>query len=120
MIGKWQALVIDCEDPDTLAAFYQELLGMTRVHEEDEFISIGDARRPSRPSRSSALNGWSVRNGPDTDHPQQIHMNMLVEDLAAAEAEVLRLGATSLNAGTDTFRVYTDPSGHPFCLVLER
>lgn len=33
-------------------------------------------------------------------------------------AGVLRLGATSLNAGTDTFRVYTDPGGHPFCLVL--
>ena len=45
-------------------------------------------------------------------------MDVLVADLDAAEAEVLRLGAASLDAGTDTFRVYTDPSGHPFCLVL--
>ena len=54
---------------------------------------------------------------PDADHPQQMHVDVLVEDLDAAEAEVLRLGATSLDAGTETFRVYTDPSGHPFCLV---
>ena len=47
-----------------------------------------------------------------------MHVDVLVEDLDAAEAAVLRLGATSLDAGTETFRVYTDPSGHPFCLVL--
>jgi acyl-CoA hydrolase len=47
-----------------------------------------------------------------------MHVDVLVGDLVAAEAEVLRLGATSLDAGTETFRVYTDPSGHPFCLVL--
>ena len=95
MIGKWQALVIDCEDPDKLAGFYQELLGMIRVQEDEEWISIGDAA-----------------------DRQQMHVDVLVGDLDAAEAEVLRLGATSLDAGTETFRVYTDPSGHPFCLVL--
>lgn len=47
-----------------------------------------------------------------------MHVDVKVEDLDAAEAEVLRLGATRLDAGTDSFRVYTDPSGHPFCLVL--
>lgn len=110
MIGKWQALVIDCEDPDKLAGFYQELLGMIRVQEDEEWISIGDAaERVERLVRPR----W-----PDAEHPQQMHVDVLVGDLDAAEAEVLRLGATSLDAGTETFRVYTDPSGHPFCLVL--
>lgn len=45
-------------------------------------------------------------------------MDVLVADLDVAETEVLRLSAKSLDAGTDTFRVYTDPSGHPSCLVL--
>lgn len=27
-------LFIDCEDPDTLTGFYQELLGMIRVQED--------------------------------------------------------------------------------------
>ncbi|MDF9752479.1 VOC family protein [Arthrobacter sp. ES3-54] len=117
MIGKWQALVIDCEDPDKLASFYQELLGMIRVQENDEFISIGDAA--DRPAVALQRVERLVRpQWPDADHPQQMHVDVLVADLDAAEAEVLRLGATSLDAGTDTFRVYTDPSGHPFCLVL--
>jgi catechol 2,3-dioxygenase-like lactoylglutathione lyase family enzyme len=117
MIGTLRALVIDCEDPDALAAFYQELLGMTRVHEEDGFISIGDAA--GLPSVDFQRVERLVRpQWPDADHPQQMHVDVLVGDLDAAEAEVLRLGATSLDAGTETFRVYTDPSGHPFCLVL--
>ena len=117
MVGKWQALVIDCEDPDTLAGFYEELLGMVRVQEDDDFISIGDAA--DRPGVAFQRVERLVRpRWPDADHPQQMHVDVLVEDLDAAEAEVLRLGATSLKAGTETFRVYTDPSGHPFCLVL--
>ena len=117
MIGTLRALVIDCEVPDALAAFYQELLGMTRVHEEDGFISIGAAG--GLPSVDFQRVERLVRpQWPDADHPQQMHVDVLVEDLDAAEAKVLRLGAASLDAGTETFRVYTDPSGHPFCLVL--
>ena len=117
MIGKWQALVIDCEDPDKLAGFYQELLGMIRVQEDEEWISIGDAA--DRPAVAFQRVERLVRpQWPDAEHPQQMHVDVLVGDLDAAEAEVLRLGATSLDAGTETFRVYTEPSGHPFCLVL--
>ena len=117
MIGKLRALVIDCEDPDSLAGFYQELLGMIRVHEEDGFISIGDAA--GLPSVDFQRVDRLVRpQWPDADHPQQMHVDVLVEDLDAGEAAVRRLGATSLDAGTETFRVFTDPSGHPFCLVL--
>jgi hypothetical protein len=42
----------------------------------------------------------------------------MVGDLDAAEDEVLKLGARNLFAGGESFRVYSDPSGHPFCLVL--
>jgi Glyoxalase-like domain len=30
---------------------------------------------------------------------------------------VLALGARPLPGGGETFRVYADPAGHPFCLV---
>ena len=117
MIGQWQALVIDCEDPDTLASFYQELLGMIRVQEEEEWISIGDAA--DRPAVAFQRVDRLVRpQWPDPEHPQQMHVDVKVGDLDAGEAEVLRLGATRQEGGGKTFRVYTDPSGHPFCLVL--
>jgi hypothetical protein len=54
---------------------------------------------------------------PDPTHPQQAHLDIAVADLDAGQERVLELGATSLNAGGSSFRVFADPVGHPFCLV---
>ena len=53
--------------------------------------------------------------------PQQIHLDLFVEDVAAAHDEVMALGAKLLQAADDLkagegFQVYADPAGHPFCL----
>ena len=116
MIGRWHALVIDCEQPDVSAAFYQQLLGMIRVQEDADWISIGDAA--DRPALAFQRVERLVRpQWPDADHPQQMHVDVMVPDLDTAEEQVLKLGATNLFAGGTAFRVYADPSGHPFCLV---
>jgi hypothetical protein len=54
---------------------------------------------------------------PDPQSPQQMHIDVRVEDIDAAEARPLELGARRLEGGGDQFRVYADPAGHPFCLV---
>jgi hypothetical protein len=82
MIGRWHGLVIDCPDPQALATFYQELLGMIRLDDSPGWVTIGDA--PDRPGARS----WSSR------------------------------WAQVLPGGGERFRVYADPAGHPFCLVL--
>ena len=51
---------------------------------------------------------------PDPQRPQQVHLDVMVDDLAAADREVRRLGARRLTDGQD---VYADPAGHPFCLI---
>jgi hypothetical protein len=45
--------------------------------------------------------------------PQQVHLDIMVEDPAAAGPRMLALGATEL----DGRNVYADPAGHPFCLI---
>jgi predicted enzyme related to lactoylglutathione lyase len=41
-----------------------------------------------------------------------------VDDADAAERAVLELGARLLRGETGTgFRVFADPTGHPFCLM---
>jgi hypothetical protein len=50
---------------------------------------------------------------PDPAVPQQMHLDVMVEDVAAATPEVLALGATKL----DGDGVFADPAGHPFCLI---
>jgi hypothetical protein len=47
--------------------------------------------------------------------PPQMHLDLLVTDLDAAEHAVLEHGATKLE-DFPGWRVYADPVGHPFCL----
>jgi Glyoxalase-like domain len=51
--------------------------------------------------------------------PQQMHLDVIVDDLDSAEAAVIELGAVKhdFQPGT-TFRVFLDPAGHPFCLCV--
>ena len=54
---------------------------------------------------------------PDPTRPQQAHLDILVDDLDTGEQRALALGATRLDGGGATFRVFADPAGHPFCLT---
>jgi catechol 2,3-dioxygenase-like lactoylglutathione lyase family enzyme len=116
MIGRWHGLVIDCPDPSALAEFYQQLLGMIRVQDEPGWVVIGDA--PDRPGVAfQRVPAFRAPTWPVGETPQQMHVDVRVDDLDKAEAEVLALGATLLPGGRERFRVYADPAGHPFCLV---
>ena len=58
---------------------------------------------------------------PEGAPPQQIHLDLWVDDIDAAHERVMSLGARMLQParGGDTpddFQVYADPAGHPFCL----
>jgi hypothetical protein len=53
--------------------------------------------------------------------PQQMHLDLWVEDIRAAHDEALAKGARFLQAAPDLdapngWQVYLDPAGHPFCL----
>ncbi|AOS63899.1 Glyoxalase-like domain [Actinoalloteichus hymeniacidonis] len=117
MIGRWHALVIDCPEPAELADFYQQVLGMVRVQDEADWVVIGySAERPGIAfQRAPQL---QAPNWPDPNSPQQMHIDVRVDDLDAAEAEVLALGARRLPSDATEFRIFADPVGHPFCLVL--
>nr|WP_309140042.1 VOC family protein [Micromonospora sp. 4G55] len=56
---------------------------------------------------------------PDPERPQQFHLDVTVDDIDAAEKAVLALGARRLPGEGDGWRVYADPSGHPFCLCWD-
>ncbi|MDG4823462.1 VOC family protein [Asanoa sp. WMMD1127] len=97
------AVVLDCPDARSLSAFYAELLGEDGARPV-LFQQVADYRAPR----------W-----PDPAYPQQFHLDVTVDDVEAAEAAVLKLGATSLNAGGDGWRVYADSAGKPFCLCWD-
>ena len=118
MIGRLQAFVIDCPDTQALAAFYSELTGMpvSRV-DDDGWVVVGPVGGPHLAFQHAP--DHVPPQWPDPGHPQQMHVDVLVHDIDAAEAAALALGATRLAGHGDSFRVYADPAGHPFGLVHE-
>ncbi|WP_333776676.1 VOC family protein [Streptomyces sp. IBSBF 3136] len=114
-LAKLGVVVLDCEDPRALAGFYAEVLGGV-VEGDDDWIDLkvpgGQALAFQRAS------GFAAPRWPAPDASQQFHLDLVVEDLDAAEKGVLELGAKPLDTEdrSRTWRVYADPAGHPFCL----
>jgi catechol 2,3-dioxygenase-like lactoylglutathione lyase family enzyme/predicted enzyme related to lactoylglutathione lyase len=107
------AVTIDAPDAAALARFYADLLGMEVTYDGPEGSLISGDGNSVMFQQVSAYNAprW-----PDPAYPQQAHLDLLVEDMDAGEARALELGATRLPGGGETFRVFADPAGHPFCL----
>ena len=99
-------------DPPALASFYAGLLGQPITYRSDDFVVV---------SADDTTSGLAFQLAPDHQppawpdpaRPQQMHLDVMVEDVAAAGPRVLALGATKL----DGPGVYADPAGHPFCLI---
>ncbi len=116
MIGRVSGIVIDCPDPKALAVFYGEVTGLPMSYESDDWVTLSEPDGPMRLDFQSAPELKTPR-WPDPEYPQQFHLDIEVDDVAVAEPKVLALGASKLPGGGETFRVYADPAGHPFCLV---
>jgi len=109
------AVTIDAPDTPALARFYAELLGMEVTYEGPEGALIaGDGKSVM----FQQVSGYNPPRWGDPAHPQQAHLDIIVDDLDAGEARALALGASRLNGGGERFRVFADPAGHPFCLSL--
>ena len=115
MIGRLHHVIIDCPDPPALAAFYSALLGLPVTWQETGFAVVAGSETSSGLAFQLAP-GHQPPRWPDPRWPQQFHLDVMVDDVDAAEPQVLALGARRLRGG-DGFRVYADPAGHPFCLI---
>ncbi|MEV6053246.1 VOC family protein [Streptomyces sp. NPDC052107] len=119
-LAKLGVVVLDCPDPRALAGFYAEVLGGTvEVQGDPEDDGWVDLKVPGGTALAfQQAPGYVPPKWPAPDASQQFHLDLVVEDLDAAEKGVLELGARPLDAEDRerTFRVYADPAGHPFCL----
>jgi len=107
------AVTIDAPDAMALARFYAELLGMEVRYEGPEGGMIsGDGKR----LKFQQVNDYNAPRWPDPAHPQQAHLDIIVQDLDAVEVRAVELGATLLKGGNG-FRTLADPAGHPFDLT---
>ena len=116
-IARFPSFVIDCPDAGALATFYGTLLDW----KVDASADWADIRADTGQCISfQQVEAYTPPAWPGQKVPQQMHIDVIVDDLDDAEAAVLELGATKHDhqPGT-TFRVFLDPAGHPFCLCVE-
>ncbi len=117
MIGSFESIIIDCPDPRALARFYSELLGAEIVGYDADRAELVPPGSPRPLLAFQRVDDYNAPRWPSQDVPQQMHIDVKVDDFDVAEAAVLALGATKAGSDKPTFRVYLDPAGHPFCLI---
>jgi hypothetical protein len=129
--------VLDGTDPRALAEFWRQFLGY-------DYRPGDEPPPPGEPDPKGE--DWLVLRGPDGARrlafqgvdelapatwpegptPQQLHLDLLVPDIEALDAQherALALGATLLDDSRqrdpeEPLRVYADPAGHPFCVFV--
>ncbi|MET1006549.1 MAG: VOC family protein [Propionibacteriaceae bacterium] len=115
-----RGIVLDSLDPRGLAGFYRELLGWSIGDDEPEWVTLqppeGGAGLSFQVEPEYVRPVWPSHS---EDQEMMVHLDIEVDDLAAASAYAEGLGATLAEfQPQDLVRVYLDPAGHPFCLYL--
>jgi len=130
-----QVVVFDAADLAAESSFWAGVLDGTVDAEDDWHMVLVDGapRVGVQLAPDHVPPDW-----PDGTPPQQLHLDLWVEDFATAHDRVISLGATVLKVAQDldprapgptpypsghsglsrpdNFQVYADPAGHPFCL----
>ncbi|SFA94844.1 hypothetical protein SAMN05216266_102397 [Amycolatopsis marina] len=105
---------LDCADPRGLAEFYHQVLGWEITHAADEYAMISGEGAPIGFGR---VEGFEPPAWPDRNAGKRFHLDLSVDDLDAAEARCVELGATKPDFQPGGhWRVLLDPAGHPFCI----
>jgi catechol 2,3-dioxygenase-like lactoylglutathione lyase family enzyme len=117
-IATLTLFALDCPDPQRLAGFYSAITGWEIARDDGDWVQLRSDSGATLAFQLAADHQPPL--WPSNDQPQQAHLDFDVDDLDAGEAAIIALGArkASVQPAHDSFRVYLDPAGHPFCLVL--
>ena len=117
-IARLTLFALDTPDPQALAGFYSAITGWEVASDSGTWVELKSDAGPTIAFQLAPDHrppAW-----PSADRPQQAHIDFDVTDLDEGERQVLALGARKAEVQpSENWRVFLDPSGHPFCLVLE-
>lgn len=126
-IGRYSLTALDCEDPILLAEFYGKVTGWPidegRIWRNEAGVAAWVQLKPDGGATIGfqRVEKYRAPTWPEGEIPQQEHLDFDVEDLDIGETEILKIGAIKADFQPgESFRVFFDPAGHPFCLVLNQ
>lgn len=113
---RWDAVVVDCQDPESLAVFWSELTGVEVRGRWEQYVGL----TPMEPGHPRIVLQY-------TDDPRpgknSVHLDLhvpTVADLPTAVDRAVRLGARLVEQHEQdgqSWRTLADPEGNLFCLV---
>ncbi|AGP57942.1 VOC family protein [Streptomyces rapamycinicus] len=123
MACRISELILDCADPERLAAFWSEVLGYVELDREDDgSIEIGPPG-----AGFGGLQPTLVLSPSSDPRPEKLRLHLDVNatdrDQDAELERLLALGARPADVGqtgTENWHVLTDPEGNEFCLLHRR
>jgi hypothetical protein len=119
-VGHRVFVTMDCAEPQPLAEFWAALLSGELAFTTPNAVGV---RAGSLWLAAMRVDDYRPPTWPSGDVPKQMHLDLDVDvdDLEAAAAEAVRLGATPapFQPAPEHRRVLFDPAGHPFCLTTQ-
>ncbi len=135
-VPVFRQVVLDCTDARALAEFYRQLLDLAYRPGDEPPAGGADDPRGQDWLVLRSVDGHpqlafqqvcelAEPSWPEGPHPQMLHLDLTVPDVVALDEvheRVQYLGAWMLYDRSDDvqepLRVYADPAGHPFCVVV--
>jgi len=111
---KFDKVVIDCADPQTLAHFWVAFTGYPQGGGDEYWISIRS------PDGHHAIGFQKVPEGKTVKN--RVHIDFAAPDEEATAKEIEAMGATRRWVSEnpeDPFVVLADPEGNEFCIVRD-
>ncbi len=106
------SIAVDCPDAVALAEFYAKLLN---VDNRGDFIYL-----PGEDVEIwfQEVEGYQPPTWPTQERGQQVHFEMVTNNIPAAVEHAISVGATKIEDQPDEseYTVMLDPVGHPFCM----
>ncbi len=122
-LPRLHLVALDCPEPYELATFYSALTGIAVEswpgYAPEDMAGI-DLVHDSLPALSfQRVENYVAPTWPADTMPKQMHLDFEVDDLDEGERHVLSIGGRKAEFQPgETYRVFLDPVGHPFCLIL--
>jgi predicted enzyme related to lactoylglutathione lyase len=105
--------VFDCADPERLAQFWGDLLGVGVAYRDPTWVALERTPQGGRVAFQPVPEGKVAKN--------RVHLDLLVDELVDSTAATVALGATAVGAVVEesngSYQVLRDPEGNEFCLV---
>jgi predicted enzyme related to lactoylglutathione lyase len=106
-------IVFDCSDPERLAQFWGELLGVGVAYRDATWVALERTPEGGRIAFQPVPESKAVKN--------RVHVDLLVDDLPTSTAAAVAAGAKAVGTvvaeDNGSYQVLRDPEGNEFCLV---